>query len=105
LDKFPEAFRRFENVVDVERIRTLRELELAFGSWAGHKWKPTLRQSVALAYEARRLRIPIRPQVPSLFTQKRETPTWRVEYIKVRGTARKIYRNTKTGQFIKTPVI
>jgi hypothetical protein len=34
MDRFPEAFRRFEEVVDVDRIQSFRQLRLAFAYWA-----------------------------------------------------------------------
>jgi hypothetical protein len=40
-DRFPEAFRRFEEDVDVSKFVSFRQLELAFGNWAGRKWIPT----------------------------------------------------------------
>jgi hypothetical protein len=33
LDRFPEAFRRFEEVVDVDRIESYRQLKLTYASW------------------------------------------------------------------------
>lgn len=57
-DKFPEAFRRFENKVDTSNIETWRQLQLVFASWAGGKWRPTWRQTDALHVQARRLGIP-----------------------------------------------
>jgi hypothetical protein len=57
-DKFPEAFKRFERKVNVEKIETFRQLTLAFGSWAGEKWRGTSRQMDALAVQARRVGIP-----------------------------------------------
>jgi hypothetical protein len=101
LDRFPEAFNRFEQVVDVERIENLRQLELAFGQWSGHKWGPTTKQLTALAAEASRLgiRLPARRVVAG----ERKTVRVRLEYIKVRGKTRMVYRETKTGRFIKKP--
>ena len=60
MDKFPEAFKRFEHKVNVKKIETFRQLTLAFGSWAGEKWRSTSRQMDALAIEARKRRIPLR---------------------------------------------
>ena len=52
MDKFPEAFERFEDKVDVSRIESYNELTSAFASWAGHKFFYTRRQMEALAVEA-----------------------------------------------------
>ena len=56
-DKFPEAFRRFEQNVSTRQIKTFEQLTLAFSSWAGLKWKDTSRQNDALAVQARKLGI------------------------------------------------
>jgi hypothetical protein len=58
-DKFPEAFRRFEQDVSTRQIKTFSQLTLAFASWAGSKWRDTSRQLDALAIEAQKLRIPV----------------------------------------------
>jgi hypothetical protein len=58
MDKFPEAFRRFEQKVDTDNIETWKQLQLVFGSWAGGKWKPTCKQTDALYIQAKRLGIP-----------------------------------------------
>jgi hypothetical protein len=56
-DKFPEAFRRFKQRVNVNNIQTFRQLTLAFGSWSGERWRGTSRQMDALAVQARKLGI------------------------------------------------
>jgi hypothetical protein len=58
MDKFPEAFRRFEQNVSTRQIKTFEQLTLAFSSWAGSKWMDTNRQNDALAVQARKLGIP-----------------------------------------------
>lgn len=57
MDKFPEAFSRFEKKVSVRQIKTFSQLTLAFSGWAGGKWAGTSRQKEALAIEANRLGI------------------------------------------------
>jgi len=101
MDRFPEAFSRFEQVVDVERIKNFRQLELAFGQWSGHKWGPTTKQLTALAAEA--TRFGIRATNGRMVAGKRETVNVRLEYIKVRGKTRRIYREPRTGRFVKNP--
>lgn len=59
MDKFPEAFERFERDVNVDKIETWKQLKLTFGSWAGDKWVPTGKQLEALAVQARKLGIPV----------------------------------------------
>jgi DnaJ-domain-containing protein 1 len=58
-DKFPEAFRRFEQAVNTDRIKTFTQLTLAFANWAGSKWMDTSKQLDALAVQANKLRIPV----------------------------------------------
>ena len=53
MDKFPEAFRRFENDVDIGRLESYRQLTLSFRWWAGQRWKGTTRQWSALNSEAK----------------------------------------------------
>jgi hypothetical protein len=52
LDRFPEAFERFEEVVDVDAINSFGELREEFAWWAGERWLDTLRQLHALAIQA-----------------------------------------------------
>jgi hypothetical protein len=101
MDRFPEAFNRFEQVVDVDKIENFRQLELAFGQWSGHKWGPTTRQLNALGVEARRLGIiPVHERAVA---GERETVRVRAEYIKRSGKTVRIYRDVKTGHFVKKP--
>lgn len=52
MDKFPEAFYRFEQAVDIKNVKEFAQLETMFSGWAGKKWHPTYKQSLALAREA-----------------------------------------------------
>ena len=52
MDKFPEAFRRFEQQVNIKGIRNFAPIEMMFSHWAGKKWLLTYKQSLALAREA-----------------------------------------------------
>jgi hypothetical protein len=110
LDKFPEAFRRFEEVVDVDRIESYRQLKLTYAQWAGRKWLDTYRQNEALKVEARRLGIPVvvegRPWVASrgvTYVPERVAVSWRHETVTVRGSSQDRYRDLKTGRFIRKP--
>ena len=55
MDRFPEAFERFENDVNVDRLTSYSELMYSFRWWAGEKWKGTTRQWIAFNTEAERL--------------------------------------------------
>ena len=61
MDKFPNAFRRFERVVDVSKITSFQQLLTAFSHWAGRKWVGSQKQIQALKVEAERLGIPEGP--------------------------------------------
>ncbi|MGD0159359.1 MAG: hypothetical protein ABSB89_03585 [Candidatus Bathyarchaeia archaeon] len=104
MDKFPECFERFERVVDVDRIRNLPHLKLAFSSWAGRKWLDTYGQNEALRVEARKLGIPVfverRTTAPR---ESRVAVTWRQEVVTVKGSSQDRYRDLKTGRFIRKP--
>jgi hypothetical protein len=104
-DRFPEAFRRFEEDVDVSKFESFRQLELAFGHWAGQKWIPTYRQLDALRYEARRigaLRDGFRRRNTIYFPYSPNI-SWRHETVSVRGRIQHRYRDNRSGRFIKKP--
>jgi hypothetical protein len=54
MDKFPEAFKRFERQerIDYRKIRDYNELRQEFSSWALDKWISSTRQNEALRKEA-----------------------------------------------------
>jgi hypothetical protein len=54
MDKFPEAFERFEEQVDIDQIEGMTELKLVFVEWMGKGWKNTAKQNAALRIEAER---------------------------------------------------
>jgi hypothetical protein len=55
VDRFPEAFERFEEDVDVSKFKDYRELALAFSQWAGKRWRDSYKQNLALRKQGRRL--------------------------------------------------
>jgi len=61
LDRLPEAFERFKQVVNINEINSFGELRIAFSFWAGEKWLDTSKQLHALSIEARRLGLLPRP--------------------------------------------
>jgi hypothetical protein len=111
MDRFPEAFRRFESDVEVGRFETYHQLTLAFRWWAGERWRGTSRQWEALNKEAENLgfnehygyRKAIQEKSYSDYYHFRQKSTWRRETVNLRGRARSVYRDTKTGRFIKKP--
>lgn len=104
VDRFPEAFERFEQVVDVDRLESYRQLIHAFRYWAGRRWIDSYAQNVALKREARKrgfrdTRIPTYFRRPQVFAER----TWRRETVTVRGKPQVRHRDLKTGRFIKKP--
>ncbi len=55
MDRFPEAFRRFERVVPVDQFGSYRDLRYAFTHWANKRWRNTALQNSALVREGKRL--------------------------------------------------
>jgi len=55
MDRFPEAFERFESDVDIDRLRSYSELLYSFQWWAGQKWRGTARQWEAFNREVENL--------------------------------------------------
>jgi len=52
MDKFPEAFRRFEYDIPIDQFESFRELSYAFAYWAGKRWVDSYAQNLALRIEA-----------------------------------------------------
>ena len=111
MDKFPEAFERFERVVDVDRIRSFDHLLVSFSHWAGRNWKGTRKQVEALRREAVKRDIPVPREVvsrrvsrePHFRVEKAEAKTWRFEWVEVHGKPQPRYRDKATGRFIRKP--
>jgi hypothetical protein len=101
MDKFPEAFSRFEDVVDVDRIKSFRQLRLAFSEWAGEKWVATSLQLKALSIEARKHGIPVLIEERGVFTVP--SMLWRHETVMVKGKGQARYRDLKSDRFIRKP--
>lgn len=114
MDKFPEAFERFESDVDVDSLRSYSELLYSFQWWAGEKWRGTTRQWEAFNAEAERLGF----DVPSFVREevrgarssgyygsevRQKARNYRREVVNVKGKSQNRYRDIKTGRFIKKP--
>lgn len=114
MDKFPEAFERFESDVDIEMLDSYMELLYAFQFWAGENWQGTPKQWTAFNVEAERLgfRVPrvVREEIRESWSSgsyvsevRQKAVTWRHEVVKVRGTSQNRYRDVRTGRFIRKP--
>ena len=108
MDRFPEAFHRFEKVVDLRNFRSGRQLKYAFTHWAGKRWIDSYLQNKALEIEAEKRGI-IPRRLPRYFPRYFERShvstkrTWRHETVTVRGKPQPRYRDLRTGRFIKKP--
>jgi hypothetical protein len=104
MDRFPEAFHRFEKAVDLRSFRSARELKYAFIHWANRRWVDSYKQNLAFRRESEKRgfeetklpRYSTRPQFVAKQIWKRETVT-------VRGKPQVRYRDVKTGRFIRKP--
>ena len=110
MDRFPEAFERFENDVDIGLIESYQHLTMAFRSWAGEKWKGSYRQWKALNEEAENLGFYVPDFYKEAIHEKRYSDfydsgikSWKKVTISIRGTKYSRYRDSKTGRFIKKP--
>lgn len=114
MDRFPEAFRRFESDVNVDKLKSYSELMYSFRWWAGEKWRDTARQWTAFNAEDERLgfdlpsfvREEVREQCRSgshIYESRQNAVSWRREVVNVKGTSQNRYRDIKTGRFIKKP--
>ena len=81
---------------------------MAFRWWAGERWRGTRSQWEALNAEAENLGF----EVPDFISEELEEGrvslysrrySWRREFVKISGKAKRIYRDLKTGRFIKKP--
>ena len=98
MDRFPEAFERFERVVDTSRIKSFQQLKLSFESWAGHNWRGTKKQMEGLRQEALEMKLSGTPKEPYVGGK-----TWKYERVRVRGKLQPGYRDLQTMRFIKKP--
>ena len=111
MDRFSEAFRRFESDVDVSRFQSYHQLTLSFRWWAGERWKGTSRQWEALNREAENLGFNMPYVYREAIPEKRyseyytvgERNTWRRETVNIKGAKQARYRDLRTGRFIKKP--
>jgi len=105
LDSFPEAFERFEYDVDVGQFTSYHQLTMAFRWWAGQRWLGTRKQWEALNIEAENLGFETPDFIREELAERRgySRGSWRRETLNLRGKARSVYRDVKTGRFIKKP--
>jgi hypothetical protein len=112
MDKFPEAFRRFENDVDISKFESYHQFITAFRWWGGQRWKGTAKQWRALNREAENLGFNV-PNVyrdsmrgkrySEVYYVEERASTWRMETVNVKGAKQARYRDLRTGRFIKKP--
>jgi len=86
LDKFPEAYKRYEDAIDTSEMKTFQELLYSFRGWGKQRFPPTTKQIDALKIEA-----------------KKHLDLINKEFVSVRGSRQVRYRNLKSGRFAKNP--
>ncbi len=105
MDKFPEAFRRYEEKVDVDKKWSFQQLLTSFGEWGKDKWIASKKQKKALAVEADIIGIKPHEQQEIEFTEKL------ISYVNKFGTlveytqkarTQTVFRNLLTGRYEKT---
>lgn len=105
MDRFPDAFERFERDVDINNFESYRQLAIAFSYWAGRRWRDSYLQNLALKREAER--IGIKGEIPFYYKRRIQyqisKATWRHETVIVKGKSQDRYRDLRTGRFIKKP--
>jgi len=104
MDRFPEAFHRFEKVVDLKSFHSGRELRYAFRHWAGRRWVDSYKQNIALQRETEKrgfkdTKLHRYSKRPLIYVEQQ----WKRETVNVRGKPQVRYRDRKTGRFIKKP--
>lgn len=57
MDRFPEAFRRFEDKVDIEDTESAQEFISTFAHWAGHRYIGSSNQINALRKESEKRKL------------------------------------------------
>jgi len=60
MDKFPEAFNRYEERVDIDDLESAQELISEFALWAGKNWVNSKTQLKAIKIEAKKLGFDVR---------------------------------------------
>jgi hypothetical protein len=86
MDKFPEAFKRFEKQTNIDEIDTFRELLREFRIWAKEKYVGSQLQVSALMNEGSRLGL----------------VNWKSQKIIRYNKEVIVHRSIKTGRFVKT---
>ena len=98
-DKFPEAFERYEDKVEVDDM-TFPQLITSFRNWADKKWRGSRKQVRGLAIEAKKR--DITPYVEE--AGFRDKKTGRFSDKKTKDTVKYArYRDPITGKFMKKP--
>ena len=98
MNHFPKAFEQYQEKVDTSNIKNFQQLLYSFKGWAGNKYKDTPKQREALEREARKLGITTitKPRI-----EKPKITAVVEKSIKIRGEKRTVYRDVKTGRFVR----
>src|SRR3990172_7482626 len=121
MDRFPEAFDRFENDIDIYDLESASELISSFAHWAGFRYIGTQKQLNAIRKESEKRKLGFNWSIP-IWIKKRdygryytrgfglpsqrgyeERKIWRYETVSIKGKIQDRYRDLKSGRFIKKP--
>jgi hypothetical protein len=122
MDRFPEAFDRFERRVDTSSLESASELIRSFAYFASFRYTGTKKQLDAIRLESEKRGYSFDWSLP-LWVKKRDykrfysrgydrrahvvygkRETWRHETVLVKGKPQTRYRDLKTGRFTKKPM-
>ncbi len=103
MDKFPEAYARYEDSVDTSGLKTFNQLMNSFSSWGGKRWAGTPKQIKALGIEAKKKGFDTSRRKKVVYEEKEITYTTKtgktVSYTRAGYIANKYY-DIVTGQFV-----
>lgn len=104
MDRFPEAFSRYEEKVEVSDKWTFQKLLTSFREWGKDKWKDSRPQKRALAVEAEVRGIKPKEEIEITYDEKIISYINKygkeISYLREART-QKLMRNVLTGKFEK----
>lgn len=104
MDKFPEAFERYEDKIETKDIKTFNQLQVSFKQWAKSKGTMTKKQRRALAIEGKeKLKIAPAEKVRIVYEEKKISYYRKdklIEYIR-KAKIVEMTRDVITGRFMK----
>lgn len=96
MDKFPEAFRRFEKDVPIDQFKSYRDMSYGFAHWAGKRWVDSYLQNKALTVEGEKLGYKD-IELPRYFHARARKEKWAKSYKKRAKKRRKAVKKKYKG--------